>query len=283
MLTNYVNHYQFDDKFIRVEINPNSDIPTDTDFDAYLNQSLERVISESGSRVVVVDNLTYLRSGTESSKDALPLMKHLKSLKLKYGLSILCLAHTPKRDMSKPITRNDLQGSKMLINFCDSSFAIGESFSDKHLRYLKQIKQRNCENIYDADNVAVFEIAKPDNFLQFEFIGFGKEKEHLRVPNDSFDAELLSQVGQLRDKKMSIRDIAKEMQLSKSKVGRIVKVIDCPTVPLSHDNIERDKRPTHIGGTGQLQGGGKVVDLFSTETQEAPSGTSDKDDENFPF
>ena len=149
-------------------------------------------------------------------------MKHLKALKLKYDLSILVLAHTPKRDLSKPITRNDLQGSKMLINFCDSSFAIGESFSDKHIRYIKQIKQRNCESVYDSDNVIVCEIAKPLNFLQFEFVGYGKEKEHLRVPNEKNEEDLITSIKLLHSKEKSIRDIANTLQLSKSKVHRII-------------------------------------------------------------
>jgi hypothetical protein len=45
----------------------------------------------------------------------------------------------------RPLSANDLQGSKMLINFCDSAFAIGKSSNDKDLRYLKQIKQRSKE------------------------------------------------------------------------------------------------------------------------------------------
>jgi RecA-family ATPase len=136
---NFINHYSFDNNFIRAEINPNSEIPTGIDFETYLNNSLERVVSDTGAKVLIIDNITYLRTCTETAKEALPLMKHLKALKAKYNLSVLVLAHTPKRDLSKPITRNDLQGSKMLINFCDSSFAIGESFTDKHLRYIKQI------------------------------------------------------------------------------------------------------------------------------------------------
>ena len=64
----------------------------------------------------------------------------LKKIKNKYGLSLLILAHTPKRDATKGITKNDLSGSKMLMNFCDSAFAIGESFQKNGLRYLKQIK-----------------------------------------------------------------------------------------------------------------------------------------------
>jgi hypothetical protein len=37
-------------------------------------------------------------------------MEHLKSLKSKHDLTILILAHTPKRDFNKPISNNDLQG-----------------------------------------------------------------------------------------------------------------------------------------------------------------------------
>ena len=117
-------------------------------------------------------------------------MKYLQALKKKYRLSILALAHTPKRDLSKPITRNDLQGSKMLINFCDSSFSIGESSHDKNIRYLKQIKARNTEIIYDAENVIVCQIEKADNFLQIEFLNFGTEREHLKQYSESEKSEL---------------------------------------------------------------------------------------------
>ena len=92
-------------------------------------------------------------------------MKYLKELKTKYGLSILALAHTPKRDASKPLTRNDLQGSKMLINFCDSSFAIGESAKEHGVRYLKQIKARNTEIVYHTGNVLLANVTKKGNFL----------------------------------------------------------------------------------------------------------------------
>jgi len=217
---NFTNHYLFDSHFIRVEINPNSEIPTDTDFESYLNQSLERTVSDTGAKVLIIDNLTYLRSGTETAKDALPLMKHLKTLKLKYNLSILCLAHTPKRDLSKPITRNDLQGSKMLINFCDSSFAIGESFTDKHLRYIKQIKQRNCELVYDADNVGVCEISKLFNFLQFEFVNYGTEKEHLKVPSEKDKEQRKQEAAELKVQGKSNREIARQLGVSEGAIRK---------------------------------------------------------------
>jgi RecA-family ATPase len=217
---NFKNHYNFNQSFFRAEINPDADF--EKAFEDYLNESLERSIVETGAKVLIIDNLTYLKNETEKAKDALPLMKHLKALKSKYGLSILALAHTPKRDLSKPITRNDLQGSKMLINFCDSSFTIGESYSDKRVRYLKQIKQRNTEQIYDAENVCVCQIDKPLNFLMFEFLNFGTEREHLRQQTDKDKEDVTGKVLELKQSNKSLREIGAELGISHMKVKRII-------------------------------------------------------------
>ena len=218
----FEQHYNFDNNFIRVEINPDAIIPEAQTFEDYLNHSVERSINETGAKVLIIDNLTYLKNETEKAKDALPLMKHLKALKNKYGLSILALAHTPKRDLSKPITRNDLQGSKMLINFCDSSFSIGESHSDKNLRYLKQIKQRNTEQIYDAENVCVCQIDKPFNFLLFEFVNFGKEWEHLKQHTEKDKENLIERINELKQQNRSLREIGAELGISHQQVKRIL-------------------------------------------------------------
>ena len=211
--------YQFDNDLLRVEINPDSDIPENLTFEKYLSYSLEKLIIERDSKILVIDNLTYLRTETEKAKDALPLMKELKALKNKYKLSILILAHTPKRDLSKPITRNDLQGSKMLINFCDSSFSIGESSTDKGVRYIKMIKARNTEIVYDAENVCVCNISKPYNFLQFEFLHFGLEKDHLKAVSEKEKEELETKIAELIESDPTITDYAIAKQLCKNEAN----------------------------------------------------------------
>ena len=223
----YQDHNEFNDNFYRAELNPDSDLPPGfKDFDEYLSASLERSIVQAGTKIVVIDNLTYLGNENEKAKNALPLMKHLKALKNRYGLSILALAHTPKRDMSLPITRNDLQGSKMLMNFCDSAFAIGESTISKDLRYLKQIKQRNTSQVYDAANVCVCQIAKPGNFLQYQFAGYGTEDDHLRKPNRStINPDEAQEALQLQQSGMSLRKIAVQMGKSYQQVNRLIKSI----------------------------------------------------------
>jgi RecA-family ATPase len=219
----FENHYTWDDNFIRVEINPDAEIPEKTSFEEVLNESLEQSIILHNAKVLIIDNLTYLKTETEKAKDALPLMKQLKALKNKHGLSILALAHTPKRDLSKPITRNDLQGSKMLINFCDSSFTIGESHTDKHLRYLKQIKARNIEILYDSENVIVCQIEKAENFLQFELLNYGSEKEHLKQLSANDKEERISEVLELKSQGISNIEIARRFGVSEGSIRKWIK------------------------------------------------------------
>lgn len=214
---NYKNHYHFFDNFLRAEIDPDTEGP-EGKFEEFLHASLDSVINEESIRILIVDNITYLSAETEKAKDALPLMKHLKKLKTKYNLSILALAHTPKRDQHKPITKNDLQGSKMLINFCDSSFAIGECETEKGARYLKQIKARNTEFIFDSNNVAVCQIVKPDNFLMFQFQYYYNEFELLMNRDNSFeDKRVLAR--QMKEKGHNIYQIANKLGVSKTFVS----------------------------------------------------------------
>lgn len=210
---NYEYPYLFSDNFLRVEINPDADFPEDASFEFALSNAIERVITDTGAKIVIIDNITYLRHENERAKDALPLMKHLKRLKSKYNLSLLVLAHTPKRDLTKPLTRNDLQGSKVLMNFCDSSFAIGESSSDSSFRYIKMIKVRSTEHIYDSYNIMVCQITKPDNFLHFNFLHLDSEYKHLKMVTER-DREILEEEVRgciLEDPSISAYAIAKRL------------------------------------------------------------------------
>lgn len=218
----FKNHFVFDEKFIRIELNPDADKPEKQTEEEYLINSIERCIEETGAKILIIDNITYLRSDTEKAKDALPLMKKLKALKRKYDLSILTLTHTPKRDASKPITKNDLSGSIMLFNFCDSSFSIGAGTSDPNVRYIKQIKERFTQKVYDDDNVIVCEITKPANFLQFSHTGFGKEIDYLRNVSEGEKQVIKEMVQQRHREGKSYNEIAKEFNISKSKVFRII-------------------------------------------------------------
>lgn len=204
---NYQHHYQFSDTFLRAEINPAS---TDYEqhgfatFEDFLCHELEQNIIETGVRVLIIDNITYLKTETEKAKDALPLMKMLIQLKRKYKLSILVLAHTPKRDLSQPITRNHLQGSKHLSNLTDSIFTIGESEQCSTTRYLKQIKARSCPVRFDSENVVMCTVHQPHNFVLFELTGHSTEREHLKPAPEKPTAELQQNIARLMQEQPGI-------------------------------------------------------------------------------
>lgn len=220
---NYKDHYVFNDNFLRAEINTGQETPEKfKSFEDFLSHSIENKIVDSDIKVLIIDNITYLRNETEKSKDALTLMKMLNDFKKKYGLSILVLAHTPKRDKSKPLSKNDLSGSRMLMNFCDSAFAIGEDATEVSQRYIKQIKQRNTEQIYNENNVIFCKIEKNENFLKFVFIGYGNEFEHLTPKTNGETIERNQKIIELNKQGLSNCEIGRQLNISEGTVRYIL-------------------------------------------------------------
>jgi RecA-family ATPase len=217
----YQNEYKFDGRLFRISINP--DFLDYVDFDEILFSKLKELIENTGSKILIIDNITYLKTeSTEKAKDALPLIKKLIELKNKYGLSILALAHTPKRNLSNPITQNDVSGSKHLANFVDSMFCIGVSGKSENLRYIKQNKARATEIYYGRENIMICEIIKEQNNLSFSFIEYGNEPEHLKQWTDTEKTELENKIIELKKENptYSFRDIAKELNINHMKVKR---------------------------------------------------------------
>lgn len=122
----------FPDNLIRAEVNPYA-IGAEN-YENTIIRDIEAAAEKTGTKVIIIDNLTYLCNSSDKSVDAGIFMIKLMALKKKKYLSLLIIAHTPKRDLSSPITQNHLAGSKKLYNFFDSVFAIGMSAKDRNLR-----------------------------------------------------------------------------------------------------------------------------------------------------
>jgi len=110
--------YRFQDNFLRAVINIDS--PLIENIEESIIDAIINVVFEYQANIIIIDNVTYLNSATDKGDIAGKLMIKLTMLKVKHNLSILVLAHTPKRSLTKPITQNDLAGSKRLFNFFDS-------------------------------------------------------------------------------------------------------------------------------------------------------------------
>lgn len=185
--------------------------------------NIEKSVREIGASVIIIDNLTWIAYNSRSTQMAGKLMKRLSAMKVQYNLSMLILAHTPKRNMSKSITQNDLGGSKMIMNFLDSAFAIGFSSKDPNIRYIKQIKVRYAEMKYGEDNVWLCEMRKVRSFLMLFRLGFGMESEHLKKRKDGDKDALIAKIKVMKANGKSIREIAAELGMSPATVDRYSK------------------------------------------------------------
>lgn len=220
-------NYSFTDKFLRAQYNPGIKVPDGySSFDEYIIAGIEYKIRQVKASVLIIDNITCLRGGTENATIALKLMQNLKTLKSDLSLSILVLAHTPKkRNPGAPISTDDLHGSKLLINFADSAFSIGKSSTNHGLRYLKQVKQRNTAQLYGDDNVCLCRIQKPGNFLRFHFMGNSPEALHLRTRNMLTPDVISQKASQLSATGLTQRQIGQQLGVSLGKVNKLLRKV----------------------------------------------------------
>lgn len=183
----------------------------------------EMQAQENPPKVFIIDNITFLQDTSSSQKLGIEIMKEFKVLKEQYGLSILFIGHCPKRKKGTPISQDSLGGSKMLMNFCDSAFAIGDSGWGPDTKYIKHIKSRSVARETDVQVIEIDD--KP--YLHFKPICKSAEEEHIGkkdTSRSSITPEQEAEILDLRDiQGLSIRDIAAELGLSKSAVGRFLK------------------------------------------------------------
>jgi len=217
--------YKLPDNLYRADFARLNKVPGTISYEDYFFDSLIQLIEQTGAKVIFLDNLTKLAAGdTDTAKAAIPILERLNQLKADYKLTIIVLEHNKKVDSSRPIQLNDLQGSKMKSNLVDAVFTIGRSHHDKAMRYIKQVKVRDGEVVYDTENVMVCELSKESGYLSFTEKGFANEMELLKTTDTDNKVELIEKVKQLHSTGRSVRDIASELGLSKSKVDRLLKM-----------------------------------------------------------
>src|SRR6185503_1545530 len=217
--------YNFSDNFFRAQFNADPTLcPHPSLYDEFVIAAIEQKIELVKADVLIIDNLSCLRGGTENAAVALRLMQNLKALQASHQLSILLLAHTPKRrSPHRPLSADDLHGSKLLINFADSAFTIGASASRRGLCYLKQIKQRNTEQRYGDNNVCLCRIGRRhDGLLRFKFEGYSAERPHL-AGAIARSIRVAAKAAGLSAQGFSQRQISKKLHISLGQVNGLLR------------------------------------------------------------
>lgn len=176
-------------------------------------------------KIVIIDNISAITDRLESAAVMSNVMKSLIQLREKYGLSILIIAHSKKRNKKNPIENNDMAGSKKIAVLAESVFAIGHAIGDKKRLYLKQIKQRYKGEKYDSDNVLQCHIEKIDNYLQMIEDECAKEEDLLDKGKTQNKDEVIDMILAMREGGLSNRAIAKEINISEATVRNYLKAV----------------------------------------------------------
>lgn len=215
--------YKFHENFIRVELDRNKELENEhKTFEDLIISSIKFQVEKNNADVIFIDNITFLSAQNERSKEALALMKLILELSRKKNIAVLLIAHTPKRDIYKPIQLEDLAGSKALSNFTDVVFCIGESIKGPNIRYIKQLKNRNYPIEFHEKNIIECEVKKDNCFLKFEMIGYGLEESHLKE-YDSKEIDNIDQILLLKKEGISNVEIGKRLGISEASIRRRLK------------------------------------------------------------
>lgn len=126
-------------------------------------------------KFIIIDNISNGFGSVMNATKMKKLVFEFKKLKERYGLTILLVAHSKKRQQWSPITKDDIIGSSMIFNFIDSAFAIGQSRCGKKIKYIKQVKTREDNGLLDVMGVMI----EDDPFLHFTYLGYNGEAGHL--------------------------------------------------------------------------------------------------------
>ena len=207
----------FPEKLNRFEYSPDR-LGDDDVEDAILKSII--LEAQRGVKYFVVDNITYICRDSEKGTSASDFMKILRILCKEHQLTMIIVAHTPKRDMRSPITEYDLAGSSKLINFFDAAIAIGKSVKDSATRYMKQVKTRTGAELYGSDNVLVYRIVQTDGYTHFEFQDFGRERDHLRENSAETEMDEIHTCARLCKQNMTVRKISAETGIKITTVQR---------------------------------------------------------------
>lgn len=217
--------YRFSDNFYRIELSNEACLEDNI---VMVLEQIELIARRSEAKILIIDNITWLTSKSESGDAAAQLMSRLIQMKKRGGYSILVLAHTPKRNTNAPLTQNSLAGSKRIANFMDSIFALGTSKKDRpSARYIKQIKVRSCEMAYGEDNVIEGKIVKDDNFLHLQFTGNGTEADNLDEPDadDIRRSEAEDEIARRLREGESYRSIQREMGVTTNAISKVSRML----------------------------------------------------------
>jgi archaellum biogenesis ATPase FlaH len=209
---------------------------------------IEEMANISESKIIFIDNLSNIADQVEQAKEADRFISDLYGRMKALGLTIIFLGHTPKINADSKLSINMLKGSSSLTKTFESIVGFKRSIY-KNISYIKQLKHRDIDLIYDEDNVGKFEFNTNKYGYNMDYIGSGSEEdlfEKKYINNDNarkYDNEVICDI--LYDKyenKLIIKDIAEKYSLSERTIKEFNKYYNEDRYELKNYYEEYKKR-----------------------------------------
>ena len=200
-------YYKFSENFDR-------DCPDDPE---KLIAWLRELIRDHKYSVVVIDDLTALRSVADGSREALKTMRDLRRLASEFGISILVISPSREPRSGEHVNESGLMRSRVLCDVADSVFAIGRHNRQPEWLYIMQIRSRGAAIVWNRKNAPYARIKKQeDGLLVMQFDDRFEPK---------LDEETRRMVIELKamQERHSVREIAAIKGLTRSRVERLLK------------------------------------------------------------
>lgn len=203
---------------------------------------IEREVRENDIDVVILDSLTALKRSYYGSTELLPVMRRLRRLISDCDISVLVVADVGRGDRPRALTLKCLGGLRLAANVADSIFALGHSGEAADERYLKHLRSRSTDIVFDSTHLPTFALCKDEEaFLSFHFIQYENERTLMDDIRPEAENDLTQRIyKEIKENGRSVRDVAVEVGKSKSTVHRLYKLL----VPLpGQEGHEEEEDP----------------------------------------
>lgn len=136
---------------------------------------IEDCANKFDSKIIFIDNLSNIADQVEKAAEADRFISDLYARMKAEGLTIFFIGHTPKIALEASITLNQLKGSSSLSKTFESIIGFKRS-KEKNISYIKQLKYRQLDCLFDEFNVGKFEFDENDKYgWTMHFIGSDNE------------------------------------------------------------------------------------------------------------
>ncbi len=228
---------------------------------------IEAVIESTGAKVLIIDNLAHLMKG-HSSNETARLMRELRRLCRRDGISILLLVHSRPASLRRGIEARDLPFAEVISAFADNVFAVGRVGAAASERYIKHLRPGAGAHVFGAAHVPWFRIRKRSNFTYFEFRGFAREGALRLSDGDRREWQLIDRIAELKRLGLPVRSIAKALDMSKTTVQKYS--VMCPEEPAPLcQHVEEPPPDTAYEIYDEQEDGAEEFDLDSDPEDEA--------------